>query len=465
MDESNVSLRQGSFYVDPSDGLCTLVGSEYLDQSTLNQTKRFPGDTAFCNADDGDSKAGNSHQDRETTDNVNDKDFAEKGYVYQEDGVYNENDSIKEQTTYGDVTFFHNPKSLSEDMRTIINTPEFCDVTFVVGKTKSEVYGVKAILATRSRHFLNLITSHQRLAAQEIASRRGKKPGLFSRLFRRNRSSRYQKMGSKTCRGLEIPIEEFDVDIFQRVMVYLHSGRVHINPESVVGVMNAADTYGLPDLRTACFEFAHHFIQVNTVLSLLVSTEAYAQYKWTRILAQRLLEFISNRAEAVLCMPEFESLPKSTVVMILLRRDLRASEETKWTAALQWSRRHCQKRSNSYFRRTVRIFAHNVNFIELPKYVLENEVRPLGVIPDDVIMEAFAQQTRDREVIGQEQSRVAPPKPPRRKQAQQNLRRSAASAAAILAPLRGFVRTASSLNNSKRRSQCMEDDEVPLKLS
>ncbi|XP_064595829.1 serine-enriched protein-like [Liolophura sinensis] len=163
-------------------------------------------------------------------------------------------------------------------------------------------------------------------------------------------------MRSKTCRGLEVPIEEFDVDIFQRVMVYLHSGRVYINPESVVGVMNAADIYGLPDLRTACFDFAHHFTQVNTVLSLLVSTEAYAQYNWTRMLAQRLLEFISTRAEEVLCLPEFEFLPKSTAVKILLRRDLKASEKTKWAAVLQWSRRHCQKKSKNYFRRTIKIF-------------------------------------------------------------------------------------------------------------
>lgn len=46
--------------------------------------------------------------------------------------------------------------------------------------------------------------------------------------------------------------------------------------------MNAADSYGLEDLRSACFEFASKLIDVTSVLQLLTSSEKYVSFRWTR---------------------------------------------------------------------------------------------------------------------------------------------------------------------------------------
>lgn len=46
---------------------------------------------------------------------------------------------------------FENRVGLSQDLRFLSGMPEFCDVLFMVGEEREPVYGVKAILAIRSR--------------------------------------------------------------------------------------------------------------------------------------------------------------------------------------------------------------------------------------------------------------------------------------------------------------------------
>lgn len=43
-------------------------------------------------------------------------------------------------------------RGLCEDLKYVISVPDLCDVTFLVGPDRLPVYGVKAILATRSRY-------------------------------------------------------------------------------------------------------------------------------------------------------------------------------------------------------------------------------------------------------------------------------------------------------------------------
>jgi hypothetical protein len=54
------------------------------------------------------------------------------------------------------------------------------------------------------------------------------------------------------------------------------------------GVMNAADYYGLEELRKACAGFVQCCINVDTVCALLASAEKYIQYKCTKSLVQKV---------------------------------------------------------------------------------------------------------------------------------------------------------------------------------
>ena len=56
----------------------------------------------------------------------------------------------------------------------------------------------------------------------------------------------------------------------------------------LIGVMNAADYYGLDELRRSCVGFVQCCINVDTVCALLASAERYIQYKCTKSLVQKV---------------------------------------------------------------------------------------------------------------------------------------------------------------------------------
>lgn len=83
-------------------------------------------------------------------------------------------------------------------------------------------------------------------------------------------------------------IEEFEPDVFRQLIEYIHTGCVTLQPRTLLGVMNAADYYGLEELRRACGGFVQCCINVDTVCALLASAERYIQYKCTKSLVQKV---------------------------------------------------------------------------------------------------------------------------------------------------------------------------------
>ncbi len=68
------------------------------------------------------------------------------------------------------------------------------------------------------------------------------------------------------------------------------------NDRFPAGVMNAADYYGLDELRRSCVGFVQCCINVDTVCALLASAERYIQYKCTKSLVQKVQQwFLSLR--------------------------------------------------------------------------------------------------------------------------------------------------------------------------
>lgn len=107
------------------------------------------------------------------------------------------------------------------------------------------------------------------------------------------------------------------------------------------GVMNAADFYNLDELRTSCNGFVQNCINVDTVCALLASAEKYIQFKCTKSLVQRVLEFVDEHGNEVLNLGSFTLLPQHVVRLIMSREELRADEFTKFQAILMWSKKSC----------------------------------------------------------------------------------------------------------------------------
>ncbi|XP_076284603.1 uncharacterized protein LOC143211073 isoform X2 [Lasioglossum baleicum] len=294
-------------------------------------------------------------------------------------------------TDESDYSTFENKTGLAEDMKFLARMPELCDVTFLVGDTREPVCAVKAVLAARSRVF-------HKMLYQAPSPQRKKEPPT-----RENKIRMFLKRSSEPLLNLQnaaqqpnqhptIIIEEFEPDVFRQVIEYIHTGCIMLQPRTLLGVMNAADYYGLNQLRSACAGFVQCCITVDTVCSLLASAERYIQYKCTKSLVQKVLEFVIEHGNEVLNLGSFTLLPQHVVLLILAREELRADEFTKFQAALMWSKKFCDSNQSATLKEVMANFLEYIQFHKIPTNVLMKEIHPLDLVPPGIIMNALAYQ-------------------------------------------------------------------------
>ncbi|KAJ6225857.1 hypothetical protein RDWZM_004402 [Blomia tropicalis] len=301
-----------------------------------------------------------------------------------------------------DYSVYENRTGLAEDMKFLASMPELCDITFLVGETREPVCAVKAVLASRSRVFHKLLYGQKQqlsvvnpVVKEEKASKRkdsprdtklklflkrSSEPILNGLPFNQQQVGLYEMAGQidSVCHQPSIQthqtmiIEEFEPDVFRQLIEYIHTGCVTLQARTLLGLLNAADYYGLEELRRACIGFVTCCITVDTVNSILASAERYIQYKCTKSLVQRVLGIFR---------------------LILSREELKADELTKFQAALHWSQRSCDASCGTVDLRDVMAnFLECIEFYKIPASVLMREVHPVGVVPDHIIMNALAFQ-------------------------------------------------------------------------
>ncbi|KAK3853901.1 hypothetical protein Pcinc_039578 [Petrolisthes cinctipes] len=187
-------------------------------------------------------------------------------------------------------------------------------------------------------------------------------------------------------------VEEFEPDVFRQLIEYIHTGCVTLQPRTLLGLMNAADYYGLDELRKGCSGFVQCCINVDTVCALLASAERYIQYKCTKSMVQKVLEFVDEHGNEVLNLGSFTLLPQHVVRLIMAREELRADEFTKFQAGLMWSKKHCDNQPNTDLKEVIGNFLEYIQFYKIPANILMKEIHPLGLVPYHIIMNALAYQ-------------------------------------------------------------------------
>lgn len=292
-----------------------------------------------------------------------------------------------------DLNIFENKSGLAEDMKFLASMPELCDVTFMVGESREPVCAVKAVLAARSKVFHKML--YQAPSPQRKKDSAPKENKL--RLFLKRSSEPLLNLQNAaqqpaSSQHQTVHVEEFEPDVFRQLIEYIHTGCVTLQPRTLLGVMNAADFYGLDELRRACAGFVQCCINVDTVCALLASAERYIQYKCTKNLVQKVLEFVDEHGNEVLNLGSFTLLPQHVVRLILSREDLRADEFTKFQAALMWGKKYCDSNSHVTLKEVIGNFIEFIQFHKIPANVLMREVHPLNLVSASIIMNALAYQ-------------------------------------------------------------------------
>ncbi|XP_060522476.1 serine-enriched protein isoform X1 [Cylas formicarius] len=304
-----------------------------------------------------------------------------------------------------DLSTFENKTGLAEDMKFLASMPELCDVTFLVGETREPVCAVKAVLAARSRVFHKMLYQAPSPQRKKEPPPRENKLRLFlkrsSEPLLNLQNASQQRGFTQQLAPIQEPqsqqhqtliIEEFEPDVFRQLIEYIHTGCVTLQPRTLLGVMNAADYYGLDELRRACAGFVQCCINVDTVCALLASAERYIQYKCTKSLVQKVLEFVDEHGNEVLNLGSFTLLPQHVVRLILARDELQADEFTKFQAALMWGKKYCDNNPTTSLKDVIGNFLEYIQFHKIPANVLMREIHPLGLVPYSIIMNALAYQ-------------------------------------------------------------------------
>ncbi|RXG71179.1 Serine-enriched protein [Armadillidium vulgare] len=286
-----------------------------------------------------------------------------------------------------DFSTFENKTGLAEDMKFLASMPELCDVTFLVGDTREPVCAVKAVLAARSRVFHKMLYSSPSPQKKKEAPPKENKLKMFLKRssepllnLQSGQAGRHQGNVHQT-----LIVEEFEPDVFRQLIEYIHTGFVTLQPRTLLGLMNAADYYGLDELRKACSGFVQCCINVDTVCALLALCRK-------NTFSTSVLEFVDEHGNEVLNLGSFTLLPQHVVRLILCREELTADEFTKFQAALMWSKKHCDSSPNIDLKEVIGNFLEFIHFYKIPANILMKEIHPLGLVPYSIIMNALAYQ-------------------------------------------------------------------------
>lgn len=152
---------------------------------------------------------------------------------------------------------YRSTQELCNTLQYIISLPDLCDVMFLVGERRVPVYGMKAVLATRSRVFYNLILEAQR---QSPLSKKTKKKS---------------KQNPALSKHIVIKINKYKPEDFQQLVTFVHCGKVNITAFNVTGLYCGATKFNLSDLKIACRDFTTKSIRKGNTSAILKSAKFY----------------------------------------------------------------------------------------------------------------------------------------------------------------------------------------------
>ncbi|WAQ94855.1 GPRS-like protein [Mya arenaria] len=189
-----------------------------------------------------------------------------------------------------EVMHFQSTHVLCETMKVILEMPDMCDVTFLVGERQVPVHAVRAILATRSRIFYDLILKYISLkdAEEKVNCKKIK-----------NSKDKLKVGIARQCSDrLVIPVRKYDPETFRSLIQFVHCGSISITEETVAGLFCGAHQFRLPDLSQACLDFVERCILLRRTQQILNSTRCYNHHSASKKLFEKIYEVLDKRHES-----------------------------------------------------------------------------------------------------------------------------------------------------------------------
>ncbi|XP_070795701.1 BTB/POZ domain-containing protein 19 [Pituophis catenifer annectens] len=185
----------------------------------------------------------------------------------------------------GSVLLLGDPSAFAAALKTLINNPQFSDVTFLVGKEKQKVFAHRCLLSTRCQ-VLHAMLNHE----------------------------------------IQVPLilNRIQPEVFLTIIEYLYTNGVTLNNLTALEVLTSSIEYGLNDLRKLCIEFIKDTLNVNQACEAFQAAVAYGLLD----LQTYCLAFIENYTQEVTQTRGFLELSEQAM-QIILQSDCLAIDEVK----------------------------------------------------------------------------------------------------------------------------------------
>ncbi|KAF7253831.1 BTB/POZ domain-containing protein 19 [Varanus komodoensis] len=117
--------------------------------------------------------------------------------------------------------------AFAASLRTLINNPQFSDVTFLVGREQKEVFAHRCLLSSRCQAFHAMLSQPQKAPQAPLI------------------------------------LSHVQPEVFLAVLEYLYSNSVTLNNLIALEVLTSSVEYGLDDLSRLCAEFIKNTLNVE----------------------------------------------------------------------------------------------------------------------------------------------------------------------------------------------------------
>nr|XP_020638993.1 BTB/POZ domain-containing protein 19 isoform X4 [Pogona vitticeps] len=181
-------------------------------------------------------------------------------------------------------------------LRTLINNPEFSDVTFLVGKEQQEVFAHRCLLSSRCPAFHAMLSHPQE-------------------------------------RQTPLILSHVQPEVFLAVIEYLYTNSITLNNLIALEVLTSSVEYGLDDLRKLCIEFIKDTLSVEQVCEAFQAAVAYEQEDFQKY----CLGFIENCTQEVVKTRGFLELSDLAVQTMLQSNCLTIDEAKLVQAVREWA--------------------------------------------------------------------------------------------------------------------------------
>ncbi|XP_046360965.2 BTB/POZ domain-containing protein 6-like [Haliotis rufescens] len=225
----------------------------------------------------------------------------------------------------------------------MLDTEDFCDVTFLLGSEKQVVRAHRYVLVSRSC--------------------------VFHAMF----------CGPLVEKG-EVTIPDIEPTIFKDFLRYVYTDKATINAETVTGLMYTSRKYSLDALYDLCVTFLETSLSEDNVCQILEQCHGYGELD----MEQKALKILTEGGERVIQSPGFVDLCPCCLEKFLKSKTLNLRESDIFEAVVSWTKERCRKEGVSDApenrRRLLGDMRYQIRFISLPLEILVKVVGRSGVL-------------------------------------------------------------------------------------